>query len=813
MISPIARGAGVEFQLALLMDGSSSIRSGDFNLERAGIADAIRAIVPTDGTVELTVVQFGLGVNGEARVEIAPTVIDSVEARDQFAQRVQKIRQALGRTNMEVAIDLAMKQLKNSPHPLATKHKRAINIATDGKPNRPIGEKTGREHALQARDRAVAQGLDRFDAEAIGQAVTSSDPTTLIGFLLALAYPQPSVLIEDPKNPPDTKNNGFVIKVENFAALEKAFELKLKTILEPISADAGGPYFCQSKQRIRLDGSKSKASDEGQITSFVWDFNSDGKFDDGSGVNPTFDCPDVDTTVTLQVTDNRGKSATGTTKVIIGFPPVANPGGPYVCKEKRTVTLDGSGSSDKDGTVVKFEWDFDGDGKPDATGASVSFTCPAVDKLSAIKVTLTVTDNDGLRNSKFVNVEITPNLAPVADAGPATNGNPSDVAYTCDPGQTIQLDGSGSFDPDGHIVSYEWEFKGGNNFKDATGSTASFVCPNVSGLAVDGLIKLRVTDDDGAQTVDNALLVVTRSCPQEGKLNDFFQTLKGLGIDYQRYLLEMLNTLASVASDIDSASVDPSDEDLSNVEDTITKHYPVIGLVEDNFHLILALSTDLQCRVNAFKKNLQDRVDSGKLSSVFGKRILRDLDALLDIFAGVDKQASVAIGKVDGADAALNNALAAIADQEPEGVIDALAAALKQLNGAIADLSRIQRKFINEMFKRLDSVQRVLGIAIRKGGVSSAGVAVLGEHIQSDALGRAVFVAEGTSVAKIEVQVFTLFGAQVFAQSHAGNQLVFNGRSLNGQWLANGVYLYVITTTDAQGKVLRSEVNKLVITR
>ncbi len=61
------------------------------------------------------------------------------------------------------------------------------------------------------------------------------------------------------------------------------------------------------------------------------------------------------------------------------------------------VTFDGSPSSDSDGQIVLYEWDFDGDGKTDAQGKVVEHIFKSAGNFS---VTLTVTDNDGLKNAE-----------------------------------------------------------------------------------------------------------------------------------------------------------------------------------------------------------------------------------------------------------------------------------------------------------------------------------------------------------------------------------------------------------------------------
>ncbi len=85
-------------------------------------------------------------------------------------------------------------------------------------------------------------------------------------------------------------------------------------------------------------------------------------------------------------------------QVVITFqPPTADftysPEAPHAGQK---VTFDASDSFDFDGKVVAYSWDFNGDGKPDASGVKVTHTFP---KAGSYDVTLTVTDNDGNTDS------------------------------------------------------------------------------------------------------------------------------------------------------------------------------------------------------------------------------------------------------------------------------------------------------------------------------------------------------------------------------------------------------------------------------
>ena len=77
-----------------------------------------------------------------------------------------------------------------------------------------------------------------------------------------------------------------------------------------------------------------------------------------------------------------------------------------------SASVDGSTSTDPDGTIASYAWDF-GDGTPAATGA----TRPATPYAAAgtYTVTLTVTDNDGATDTETAQVTVT---APPANQTP-----------------------------------------------------------------------------------------------------------------------------------------------------------------------------------------------------------------------------------------------------------------------------------------------------------------------------------------------------------------------------------------------------------
>ena len=156
--------------------------------------------------------------------------------------------------------------------------------------------------------------------------------------------------------------------------------------------------------------------------------------------------------------------------------PISDPGGPYVGTPNTLLVFDGRASSDPDGQIVDYQWDF-GDG---STGAGVQpgHTYP---NPGTYQVTLTVRDDKGATGSATVQVEILNTQPPVA----RPNG-----PYTGRVGEVVSFSAAGSNDPDGAIVRFDWDF--------GDGATGAGPAPqHVYMRAGDYDVTLTVTDDMG----------------------------------------------------------------------------------------------------------------------------------------------------------------------------------------------------------------------------------------------------------------------------------------------------------------------------
>ena len=120
------------------------------------------------------------------------------------------------------------------------------------------------------------------------------------------------------------------------------------------------------------------------------------------------------------------------------------------------VTFSSAGSSDPDGSIASYLWEF-GDGGTSTT-ANPSHTYSVPGQYVAL---LTVTDNLGASTRNTVQIDATaPNQLPVAVASANIYGGPAPLDVT--------FMAAGSYDPDGGIGNVWWEFGDGNTSWGAT---------------------------------------------------------------------------------------------------------------------------------------------------------------------------------------------------------------------------------------------------------------------------------------------------------------------------------------------------------
>jgi PKD repeat protein len=154
------------------------------------------------------------------------------------------------------------------------------------------------------------------------------------------------------------------------------------------------------------------------------------------------------------------------------------------------------------GGSLTYDWDF-GDGSPHGSGVSPTHVYTTS---GSYLVTLTVKDVDGNEDSDSCVVTVVDsNQPPVADAsGP----------YQVDEGVILDLDGSGSFDPDNDTLYYRWDLD-----NDSIWDTGWSASPKLSNTWMDNgtyTIVLQVIDTSNATDSDSALVYVEDLGPTAG---------------------------------------------------------------------------------------------------------------------------------------------------------------------------------------------------------------------------------------------------------------------------------------------------------
>jgi len=309
---------------------------------------------------------------------------------------------------------------------------------------------------------------------------------------------------------------------------------------------------------VSFDASGSSDSD-GSISAYSWEFG-DGATATGQTATHSYGSTG-DYTVTLTVTDDDGATGTASTTVSVSSgssnaaPDASFTVSPSSPTTGESVSVDAADSSDSDGSIESYSWEF-GDG----TTASGQTATHSYGSTGDYTVTLTVTDDDGATDANSTTVTVsddstgggvdcsgvsaydssatytggdqvtyegslwtaewwTSGTAPAESENVWTlegscgdssggGGNEAPVAsFTTspvapEPGEQVAFDASGSSDPDGDSLSYDWDFGDGNS---ATGQNVGHTYDS----AGDYTVTLTVSDGNGNSATDSTTLSVS----------------------------------------------------------------------------------------------------------------------------------------------------------------------------------------------------------------------------------------------------------------------------------------------------------------
>ncbi len=303
----------------------------------------------------------------------------------------------------------------------------------------------------------------------------------------------------------------FRLSVQDQTGLIRNDEIIISVSEYPLpQADPGPDQNVKAGATVILDGSASSATDA-EIVSYQWAqiSGTSVRLTASAPAQVSFAAPDPsepegETLVfRLTVADDKGKQDSEEVRIHVAKTlPIADPGTDQTVNSRDTVTLDGSASSAVDGEIVAYQWTQTG-------GTSVTLSSPGKVQTQftapdtglegeTLLFSLTVTDSRGQQDTAEISIHVI-NGRPVANAG---------KDQTVTEGMTVTLNGSGSYDPDGGISSYQWVQKSGSavSLSNANAVQTTFVAPKVGDVGL--VFVLSVKDKVGLESSDEVLVTV-----------------------------------------------------------------------------------------------------------------------------------------------------------------------------------------------------------------------------------------------------------------------------------------------------------------
>ncbi len=207
-----------------------------------------------------------------------------------------------------------------------------------------------------------------------------------------------------------------------------------------------------------VDFAALQSSDtESEIQSYLWDFG-DGNRASGPQVSHTYQNTG---TYTIRLTVDDGASLANSIQssehvLVVNSAPQASFFAPAVVGPNQPFTVDGSSSSDAEGSISNYNWILNGELTGNGPETTISLSEPGLHT-----VALSVTDDSGFEDATgFVSQQIRVNEPPVA------RWRTEPVALV--PNTEIKFIADQSFDRDGTIERYIWRFDDGTEIRGET---------------------------------------------------------------------------------------------------------------------------------------------------------------------------------------------------------------------------------------------------------------------------------------------------------------------------------------------------------
>ena len=245
------------------------------------------------------------------------------------------------------------------------------------------------------------------------------------------------------------------------------------------------PEFPLVNETVTFDAGDSDDPD-GTIVSYAWDFGDDTT-DTGVIVNHNYTAAGT-YKVNLTVTDDDTRTDTIIKDLKVGGIAALFTYSPSNPLANETVTFNATASFSREGYILNHTWNF---GDTNITTTTSPIMNHSYIDVGIYNVTLTVTDNASLTDTTWHIVKV---------------GRWPVVIFTYSPSnplanQTVRFDAGDSYDPDGTIVNYAWDFG------DDTTDTGMIVNHNYTAAGT-YTVNLTVTDDDALTSSTSVLITV-----------------------------------------------------------------------------------------------------------------------------------------------------------------------------------------------------------------------------------------------------------------------------------------------------------------
>lgn len=268
------------------------------------------------------------------------------------------------------------------------------------------------------------------------------------------------------------------------------------------NAEISAPRNVEIGDPVQLRGDSSRDAGE-NIEEYKWFLGDKLTTKSARSVEHTFD-KGGDYQLTLVVRDSNGNVDAATKTITVeNNAPVTKLETPSGFRIGDTVSLDASESSDPDSgdSIESYNWTIEkANGETEVrnnAGPTVNYDWADTGEFD---VTVTVSDGQ-LSTSKTNTLNVVRNDPPVADAGDDRDARPE---------ERIRLDGTGSSDPNGDELEYDWDIDGDGNYELlGVGPTPRQEYADVGTKE----ITLRVTDRFGDSDTDTMRVDVRNQAP------------------------------------------------------------------------------------------------------------------------------------------------------------------------------------------------------------------------------------------------------------------------------------------------------------